>query len=288
VNLTRDSCTAANTLPSEHRFIENTIPSIREAFRLGAHIVEFDIHPTADGHFVVFHDWTLECRTNGRGVTREQTLADLQQLDVGYGYTSDGGRSFPLRGEGIGAMPSLAEVIAEFPAGQFHINIKSNDPGEADLLLAYLDSLPDAQLPQLSFFGAARPMARLEELRPALRTASKAQMRRCAQNYVLQAWRGAAPSECGGTFVYVPYNIGWVLWGWPNRFLQRMEAIDTHVFITGPVHLEVQSVHGFDDPQRLNRLPRNWRGGVMTDRIDLIGPALATDPAQTPRQANGG
>ncbi|MEZ4555866.1 MAG: glycerophosphodiester phosphodiesterase family protein [Caldilineaceae bacterium] len=57
---------------------------------LGADVVEFDVHRTSDDQFAVFHDWTLDCRTDGTGVTRDQTLADLQTLDIGYGYTGDG------------------------------------------------------------------------------------------------------------------------------------------------------------------------------------------------------
>ncbi len=69
------------------------------AFDAGADIVEFDVHPTTDGHFAVFHDWTLDCRTDGKGVTREHTLAELKKLDAGYGYTADGGKTYPLRGK---------------------------------------------------------------------------------------------------------------------------------------------------------------------------------------------
>jgi len=55
---------------------------MQAAFAAGADIVEFDIHPTTDGHFAVFHDWTLDWRTDGRGVTRERTLAELKALDT--------------------------------------------------------------------------------------------------------------------------------------------------------------------------------------------------------------
>src|SRR5262245_16840649 len=72
--LERDTCTATRMHPPEHAFLENTLPSMRAAFEAGADIVEFDIHPTTDGHFAVFHDWTLDCRTEGRGVTREHSL----------------------------------------------------------------------------------------------------------------------------------------------------------------------------------------------------------------------
>ena len=110
------------------RYLENTIASIEAAFAAGADIVEFDVHPTTDGHFAVFHDWTVDCRTEGHGVTREHTLAELKALDIGYGYTADGGKTFPFRGKGVGLMPSLDEVLAAFPMRRLLINVKSNDP----------------------------------------------------------------------------------------------------------------------------------------------------------------
>jgi len=94
--------------------IENTIDSMRAAFELGADAVELDVHPTTDVQFAVFHDWTLDCRTEGHGETRAHDMAYLKTLDVGYGYSADGGRTFPLRGKGIGLMPSFADVMQAF------------------------------------------------------------------------------------------------------------------------------------------------------------------------------
>lgn len=100
------------------------------------------MHPTTDGHFAVFHDWTLDCRTNGTGRTRDHDLATLKALDIGHGYSADGGRSFPLRGQGIGQIPSLAEVFEAFPEGRFLINFKSRDAGEGDRLAVMLAERP--------------------------------------------------------------------------------------------------------------------------------------------------
>ncbi len=65
---------------------------------MGADMVEIDVAPTADGQMAVFHDWTVDCRTEGKGNVRDKTMAELKQLDPGYGYTADGGKTFPLRG----------------------------------------------------------------------------------------------------------------------------------------------------------------------------------------------
>lgn len=63
-NLGSETCTAARMLTPRHSFLENTIPSMEAAFALGADALELDVHPTTDGKFAVFHDWTLDCRTN--------------------------------------------------------------------------------------------------------------------------------------------------------------------------------------------------------------------------------
>ena len=117
--LTNNTCTATRILPPTHDYLENTIRSMQAGFNAGADIVELDVHPTTDGQFAVFHDWTLDCRTDGHGVTREQTMASLKRLDIGYGYTADGGRTFPFRGKGVGLMPTLGEVLSAFPSSAF-------------------------------------------------------------------------------------------------------------------------------------------------------------------------
>src|SRR5690606_9734583 len=99
----------------DHPFLENTIPSMEAAFEAGADLVELDIQLTKDGEFAVFHDWTLECRTEGKGVIRDHTMQVLKQLDIGYGYTADNGETYPFRGKGTGLMPTLDEVLSQFP-----------------------------------------------------------------------------------------------------------------------------------------------------------------------------
>lgn len=62
---------------------ENTLASFREAIRLGAGWLEFDIRLTKDDVPVVIHDSTLKRTTNGRGPVRDRTLAEVRKLDAG-------------------------------------------------------------------------------------------------------------------------------------------------------------------------------------------------------------
>jgi glycerophosphoryl diester phosphodiesterase len=64
---------------------ENTLASFERALELGADWIELDVHLSRDGALIVIHDETLERTTNGHGLVREHTLAELRQLDAGEG-----------------------------------------------------------------------------------------------------------------------------------------------------------------------------------------------------------
>lgn len=264
-------CTAERIFPMQHDFIENTIPSMRAAFDHGAAIVELDVHPTTDGDFAVFHDWELDCRTNGAGVTREHTLADLQALDAGYGYTPDGGATYPLRGAGVGLIPSFNEVLTTFPDRRFLIHIKSDDPREGDLLANYLSARPEADLRRLSFYGGDRPIARLRARMPSIRAFTKRSIKECGVAYLTRGWTGLVPAACRNTVLVVPSNYVRLMWGWPDRFEARMRAAGAEVYVSGPFDRN-EAFGGLNSLAELQRLPRSWKGGVWTDRIEIINP----------------
>lgn len=272
-NLDAQTCTATRMLPPTNPFLENTIPSMEASFAAGADVVELDIHPTTDGRFAVFHDWTLDCRTDGHGVTRTHAMSDLRRLDVGYGYTADGGRTFPFRGRGVGLMPSLDEVLTRFPDRAFLINIKSNDPAEGRLLAERLRFLPPARLRQLMVYGGDRPIETFRQRLPGVLTLSRRSEMDCLRSYILTGWTGRAPEACRGRLVFVPINVAPWLWGWPNRFLGRMNAVGSRVVVLGPWTGGEFST-GIDTPQDLARLPRGFSGGVLTNEITLVAPAL--------------
>lgn len=277
--LDNESCTATRIHPPQHPYLENTLTSMRAAYDAGADIVEFDIHPTTDGHFVVFHDWTLDCRTDGKGVTREHTLAELRKLDIGHGYTADGGKTFPFRGRGLGPMPTLDEVLAAFPERRLLINVKSNDPAEGEMLAKRLAALPPARLGQLMAYGGDRPMTVLRDRLPTLRVMSRRSLVSCGLGYMALGWSGHVPAACRNSLMLVPLNIAPWLWGWPNRFIDRMRRNDVAVFVTGPYGKGDPGTRGIDDAAAFARLPVPFAGGVWTNRIDRIAPLARKDVA---------
>ena len=107
---------------------ENTLKGFREGLRVGAGVLELDVHTTADGYVVVIHDATVDRTTDSTGAVREMTLAELKRLDAGYRFTRDEGRMFPYRGEGI-RIPTLEEVYDEFNEVPINVEIKGERPG---------------------------------------------------------------------------------------------------------------------------------------------------------------
>lgn len=271
--ITNDTCTATRIRPPVNDYLENTIASMRASFAAGADVVEFDVHPTTDGQFAVFHDWTLECRTNGHGVTREHAMAYLKTLDVGYGYTADGGKTFPFRGKGVGLMPSLDEVLRTFPGRSFLVNIKSNDPAEGDKLAAALENLPPQQRSLLMVYGGDKPIATLRTRVPDVKTMSRASLKACLLRYIAYGWTGVVPRACRSMVIFVPINVAPWLWGWPNRFLDRMASVDSEVFAIGPYHGGDFST-GIDTPNDLARLPKGYAGGMLTNEIEQLAARL--------------
>lgn len=265
-----DTCTAQQIYPPEHPYLENTIPSIQAAFDAGANIVELDVHLTKDQQFAVFHDWTLDCRTNGKGVTREHTLAELKQLDIGYGYTHDHGKTYPFRGKGIGLMPSLTEVLNTFPNQSLLIHVKSNDPKEGELLAKQLSKLPVPQQKRLTVYGGDEPIQSFKQQLPEIRVMSKATMKKCLIPYVLIGWTGYVPEACKQTQLHIPDQIAPLLWGWPYKFQHRMDHVDTRVVIVKGNGTSFSD--GFDTPEDIQRLPAHYSGVIWTNRIDRIAP----------------
>jgi glycerophosphoryl diester phosphodiesterase len=169
-------------------------------------------------------------------------------------------------------LPSLDEVLATFPDRRFLIHIKSNDPEEGRQLASRLKSLPGNQLQRLMIYGGALPVAVVRQSLDVA-TMSGATLKRCLMRYFLLGWSGYVPSDCERSVVLVPVNYAPWLWGWPNRFLNRMNDHHSEVFVVGRYDGEDFS-SGVDRPDDLRLLPAGFAGGIWTNRIDRIAPLM--------------
>jgi glycerophosphoryl diester phosphodiesterase len=266
-----DTCTARVIHPPQTPYLENTLPSLRAAFDAGADQAEIDVQRTRDGQLAVFHDSVLQCRTDGTGTVGEHTLDELRRLDVGYGYTSDGGASFPLRGTGVGLLPTVPEVFAALPGRAFKLDLKRDDAAEGDAVADFLATLPPDRLATVTVAGGDAAVGAVLRRLPQVRAASRALVKDCLIDYAATGWTGHVPDSCRHLELPLPAGYGRWLWGWPNLFVERMRSVDTRVVL-------VRSVGGwsagFDTAADVAGLPDGWTGGIWTNRVDVTAPLV--------------
>jgi glycerophosphoryl diester phosphodiesterase len=118
---------------------ENTIPAFHAAVAARAPYLELDIHLTRDGEIVVAHDDDLQRVAGHDGIIAEMDLARIAKADVGANFSIDG-VSYPFRGKGC-RVPTLREVLRNFPDQYFIIEIKPNKAGLGGPLLKLIDEL---------------------------------------------------------------------------------------------------------------------------------------------------
>ena len=85
---------------------ENTIAAFKEASRLGAAQIEFDVYLSKDGKLPVIHDSKVDRTTNGKGFVGSFTMAELKKLDAGsWKREQFKGARIPTLTEALEVMP---------------------------------------------------------------------------------------------------------------------------------------------------------------------------------------
>lgn len=102
---------------------ENTVPAFGLALAERADAIELDVRQSADGTPIVLHDPSVDRTTDSTGLVSDLRLSQVQLLDAGYWFSSDGGHKFPFRGLGV-RIPTLLEVLTTFPTTPILIEIK--------------------------------------------------------------------------------------------------------------------------------------------------------------------
>jgi len=64
---------------------ENTLKAFKEAIRLKADAVEFDVQETVEGEIVIIHDYDTLRTAGTEGIVEEMTLKELKKLNFGNG-----------------------------------------------------------------------------------------------------------------------------------------------------------------------------------------------------------
>ncbi|MBI4906755.1 MAG: glycerophosphodiester phosphodiesterase [Acidobacteria bacterium] len=117
---------------------ENTLPAFEYAITIGVDVIELDMAVTRDNVVVVSHDARMNpafCTgPSGTRVIREMTLAELRRWDCG----AKGNPAYPKQQSVPGTrVPTIDEVFALAPRGEFHFNIETKiTPKNPELTLS--------------------------------------------------------------------------------------------------------------------------------------------------------
>ena len=93
---------------------ENTLAAFAAAVESGYSHLETDVHLTADGVLVAFHDDSLERVAGHEARIRDMTVAEVQAIEIGDGHR----------------VPRMEELFEAFPESYFNIDPKSDQAVE--------------------------------------------------------------------------------------------------------------------------------------------------------------
>ncbi len=118
---------------------ENTLAAFRNALTLPIDAIELDVHMSRDGHAVVFHDYTVDGRTNGYGNILDLDFAYLRSLNAAAHFP--GGWPEPQQ------IPTLREVL-DLAKGKVQVYIEIK-PSKRDGMFGRYPNIVESVIEQV-------------------------------------------------------------------------------------------------------------------------------------------
>lgn len=132
--------------------LENSLSAFRAAVGFGYKWVETDVHATADGVLLAFHDTTLDRTTNGHGVIAQLPWSTVRDARIA----------------GTEPIPRLEELFEELPDTCFNIDVKATSAVQP--LVDCIERCSAHERVRIASFSDARRRAVLAGLSRPVRT----------------------------------------------------------------------------------------------------------------------
>lgn len=221
--------------------LENTLVAFRRAFDEGFRYLETDVHATADGRLIAFHDPRLDRVTDSTGAIGAQPWSRVRRARIG----------------GTEPIPLLTDILEELPDARFNIDAKA--AGAVGPLVDVIRRTGAADRVCVVSFSDRR----LAELRAALGPYVASALAPRETFRLLRASLAGREFTTSAVAAQVPLTYQRVPIVTP-RFLATAHAagLEVHVWT-------------IDDPVEMRRLLALGVDGIMTDRPELLRDVLA-------------
>ncbi|WP_203335479.1 glycerophosphodiester phosphodiesterase [Nocardioides limicola] len=223
--------------------LENTMAAFRHAVELGYRHLETDVHATADGVLLAFHDASLDRVTDRTGRLAELTYDVVREARI----------------FGTEPIPTLTELVEAFPAVSFNIDVKATTAVAP--LAAFIEERQLWERVLVGSFSGARLAA--------FRRLTRGRVPTSAHSLEVLAFRflpsgRLADLVTGGRVdcLQIPHRHRGLTVATPG-LVRRAHAAGKHVH-----------VWTIDDPEEMVALAERGVDGLMTDRTDLLKQVL--------------
>lgn len=224
---------------------ENTMHAFGQAVALGFDYLETDLHTTADGTLVAFHDADL-CRVTGQpGRIADYSAAQVAEFRVG----------------GIDPIPTFEEILAGFPGVRLNLDIK--DDRAVEPLVRSIRRHGIAARVCVGSFGPRR----LWRFRRLMGTSVATAAGRLGVAWATLAARPMRLVRTPAPAFQVPLDV-------PRPGGGRIRVLTPRLIAAA--HAAERVVHAWtvDDAETMNRLIDEGVDGIVTDRIDVLKDVL--------------
>ncbi|MBD0674554.1 glycerophosphodiester phosphodiesterase [Streptomyces sp. CBMA156] len=233
---------------------ENSLAAFEAAVALGYRYLETDVHATADGVLVAFHDSRLDRVTDRTGAVAELPWETVRQARIG----------------GAEPVPLLEDLLGAFPGVRFNIDVKAA-PAVGPLVEAIrrtdawdrvcVGGFSDARLAAVR--AAAGPRL-ATSLGP--REVARLRLRSLAESFLPPFAARPLSRRPGAPFAGLCAQV-------PER--HRGVRVVDRAFVRTAHRLGLQvHVWTVDDPTRIRALLDLGVDGIMADRIDVLRDVL--------------
>jgi glycerophosphoryl diester phosphodiesterase len=223
--------------------LENSMAAFHAAIDLGYTYLETDVHVTADGAVVAFHDASLARTTGGAGRVAELTYDDLR------GHLIGGRETIPL----------LEDLLTTWPHAKINIDVKVRRAIEPVVGVVRRHGAQERVC--FASFSERRIRKVRRLLGPHVATAYGPLGIAAMRTLPVEALRRrllSAPVPC----LQVPWRVGRLEVVTPG-FVRRAHALGKHVH-----------VWTVDDADSIRVLLDRGADGIMSDRIDTLRDVL--------------